>query len=147
MSRTMEQCQRLAVEAKLLAKYMPNFRFYEPRGNTYVEGWARTQGGKAFKLKVVLPPDYPYAKPRLYVLDPVQLPRYGARGTVNDVGISHSFHTFDNGPDGCVQICHTRDWDASLTLLKVLLKGVVWLEAYSAHLRTGRDIADYLRAA
>lgn len=147
MSRTMEQCQRLAVEQKLLAKYMPDFRFYDPRGDTYVEGWAQTRGGKSFKLKVMLPPEYPYAKPSLYVMSPVTLPRHGGQGTVNDVGCTHSFHTLENGPDGCVQICHTRGWDASITLVKVLLKGIVWMEAYSAHLRTGCEIADYLRAA
>jgi len=144
MTRTMEQCERFAFEAKLLAKYMSDFRFYDPRGDTYVEGWVRTTDGQRFQLRIDVPPQYPYEKPPLYVVEPNTLWRYGDNDTVNSLGRTHSFHTLSNGPDGCVQICHTRDWNASMTLLKVVLKGILWVEAYTAHLQSGRDLADYL---
>ena len=31
-----------------------------------------------------------------------------------------------------------------MTLVGVFLKGILWIEAYEAHLRTGRDLASFL---
>lgn len=141
-----EQSQRLAMEEKLVNHYMPGYRFYDRTGNTYIEGEARTNGhSHGYRLRIELPPDYPYERPDLFVVQPRVLRMYGGRGTINALGGTHSFHTGGAGPNGCVQICHTGDWDASMTCVKVLIKGHLWLEAYDAHLRTGRDIADFLR--
>jgi ubiquitin-protein ligase len=133
------------MEMKLLARYMSDFHFYDPRRATYVEGPVQTSDGRRYRIRVPIPPEYPFQEPGMYVIEPAVL-RRRTGDTVNSLGGTHSFHTKPNGPDGCVQICHTRDWDASVTLLKVVLKGVVWLEAYAAHLRTGRPIADFLAA-
>ena len=47
-------------------------------------------------------------------------------------------HTWDSR-DGCTQICHYRpaDW--------ITVKGLIWLEAYGAHLRTGNSLSNYLQ--
>jgi hypothetical protein len=56
-------------------------------------------------------------------------------------------HTLGPGPSGEVQICHWRDnrWHAGITLDKVLLKGLLWLEAYEQHLTTGQPIDGFVR--
>ncbi len=138
------QRERLAVEEKLFDHYAPNFCFYNRTGDTYIEGWANTSDGSSrFKLRLALPPDFPYDEPDLYVVSPSMLWMHGNRGTINDLGTSHAFHVYDNGCDW-VKICHSADWDASLTCLKVIIKGHLWLEGYLSHLRTGQDIADFL---
>ena len=135
---------RAQFEEGLVAKYFPGFAFLWNNGRLYVEGWVSdAAGANQFQLRVDVPSDYPHAKPSLYVVNPTTLPKRGG-GTINSEGNSHSWHTFRGGPGGCVQVCHTRSWDASLTLPKVILKGVLWIEAYAGHLRTGRDIAHFL---
>jgi len=143
--RTQEQCRRLAMEEKLLKKYMPDFRFYNKTGDTYVEGWVTPNGtSKRYRLRLDVPTEYPNEKPQLYVSSPVTLRKYDGYDTINDEGVSHSFHTLGTGHNGCVEICTVGDWDASLTCVKLLIMGVMWLEAYEAHLDSGDDIADFL---
>lgn len=141
---TETQQHRLAVEKAVVDKEMPQFRFHDLAGNTYLEGEVGTSDGSQFRLRCILHPRFPDEKPHLYVVSPSRLPRYGG-GTINALGKSHDFHTWGNGPDGCVQICHfKRDWwDSGKTLLAVLIKGVLWCEGYAMHLKTGRPIAAY----
>jgi len=143
MAWSSEQQRRLAAEKKVIAAKMPHFQFYNPSGNTYVAGLARTNFGKQYHAKVQLTQNYPYEEPELFITSPHTLWMYGG-GTINALGTTHAFHTYDNSSDGCVKICHTLDWDSSKTCLLVILKAHLWLEAYEAHLRTGRDIADFL---
>ena len=72
---------------------------------------------------------------------------FGATRTINSFGVSHAMHTLENGPSGEVQICHWRPdrWHSGITLNKVMLKGILWLEAYAQHLATGKDINDFVR--
>lgn len=144
MAWSTNQQYRLAFEKQLLARKMPHFQFYNPTGDTHVTGWARTSSGNSYQGKLVLPPDYPYDEPELFIASPRILWKHGHRGTINNEGTSHAFHTYSNERDGCVQVCHTMDWDSSKTCVLVLVKMHLWLEAYEAHLKTGRDIADYL---
>jgi hypothetical protein len=143
MSWSLEQQRRLAFEKKLIEREMGNFRFYNPTGNTYIEGWAKSNSGCRYKGRIELPPGYPYCEPDLYIVSPRTLFCHGS-GTINEVGTTHRFHTIANGR-GYVQICHTGAWDSSKTCWLVLLKLYCWIEAYEAHLKTGQDIADYLR--
>jgi hypothetical protein len=143
---SMAQRYRLALERSILAKEMPQFQFYNMNGDTYVAGWAKTSGGcQSYKLTLVLGPMYPDVMPELYIISPDTLWKYCHLGTVNAEGVSHAFHTLSNGPGGQVQICHFKPdlWDSSKTVLAVLIKGLVWLEAYEAHLRTGKNLADF----
>ena len=146
MTRSAEQCHRLAFEANLLRKYFPSFSVYEPSGKTYIEGCIRTNGGWNFRLKIDVPESYPYSKPKMYVMEPTTLYKKGNASTINSLGSSHAFHTLGNGPDGVVCICHTAGWDSSRTFIQILKKGRLWCEAYEAHLRTGKDICEYLSA-
>ena len=139
-----EQRRRLAFEEKLVARYMPDSRLYDRTGNTYIDGGARTSGGaNRYRLRICLPSSFPYGKPGLYVISPHPVWMRRRRRTLNSLGTSHAFHVNKNG-GGYLNICHTRDWDASMTCVQVLLKGILWLEAYEGHLRTGRDLADFL---
>jgi len=51
-------------------------------------------------------------------------------------------HTLENDSNGEVQICHWRQsrWDSSITLNKVMLKAMLWFEAFEQHLATGQSI-------
>ena len=141
---TKKQRIRLAVENKILASKAPGFRFYEHTrvDKTYVAGLVKTSDGYKYELKVLLGPKFPDKMPRLFVVSPNKVPKYGG-GFVNDAGLSHRFHTRGKGPDGCVEICHCSSWDPSRTIVSVLLRGVIWCEGHRRHLKTGRGIADY----
>lgn len=141
------QKRRLDFESEILAKELPQFSFHKMKRGTYISGWqGTTSGSKKYKLKLVLDKNYPHTIPHLYVISPSKLRKYNRKDTVNAEGLSHRFHTWDNGPWSCVQICHTKPilWSPAHTCVSVLLKGAIWLEAYSAHLRTGRDLCDFV---
>lgn len=55
-------------------------------------------------------------------------------------------HTWGS-KDGCTQICHYKpvEWTNDNTLYQVTMKGLIWLEAYEAHLRTGNSLSNYLQ--
>ena len=144
--RTREQCKRLVVDEKLVDKYMPGFLFRDKMGDTYVEGSVTPNGtSNSYRLRLDIPSDYPNSQPRLFVTSPVTLWKHGGRGKINDEQVSHCFHTFGTGHGGCVEICTVRDWDASMTCVKLLIMGVTWLEAYTLHLKTGEDIDTCLK--
>ncbi|MBM4029155.1 MAG: hypothetical protein FJ280_27720 [Planctomycetes bacterium] len=138
------QQTRIATERAVLREEMPQYEFYDPSGDTYVEGDVRTSDGAEFTLRCVLGRHFPDEMPRLYVASPHRLPKHDGY-SVNGEGKSHQFHTLENGPNGEVQICHFKPdwWDSSKTLVAVLLKGLWWCEAYCAHLRTGNPISNY----
>jgi len=143
--RTQEQCRRLAIDEKLVNKYMPGFRFYDKTGDTYVEGSVTPNGtSNGYRLRLDIPPDYPNSQPQLFVTSPVTLWKHRGRGKINDEGVSHCFHTLGTRHGGCVEICTVRDWDASMTCVKLLIMGVMWLEAYTQHLQTGESINERL---
>jgi hypothetical protein len=141
---TKKQRIRLAVENKILALRMPQCRFYEHKesAKTNVTGLVKTSDGCKYKLKVLLGPEFPDVMPKMYVVSPHKVPKYGG-GFVNDAGLSHKFHTRGKGPDGCVEICHCSSWDPSRNIASVLLRGVVWCEGHCRHLKTDKSIADY----
>ncbi len=142
---TPKQQYRLAFERKLLEADMPQYQFYNHVGDTYVEGTPTlTSGAGRFRLRAELPSSYPLERPRLYVWAPRVLRKRGKPRTVNALGRSHAFHTQDNHVSGVVQICYADTWDPSMCLITVFLRGMLWLEAYEAHLRTGRDLAEFL---
>ena len=139
--------QRLRLEMDIMAEHLPQFLFIPFLSETCFMGThTTTVGGQDYTLKLVLPSRYPDDRPSLYVTRPLTLDSYGYQGTLNEMGISHAFHTLDNGPDGCVQICHgkSEQWDPSQTCVGVLMKGILWVEAYDAHMSTGRNIAQIL---
>ena len=143
---SVEQCKRLAFEEAVLGLEMPQVRFYNYSHDTYVEGAFAVAGDwREYVLRVDLHDGYPDHMPSLYVMSPHTLYRAGG-GTINELGGGHAFHTRANGPGGCVEICHcsAQNWDASRTLVQVLIKGVLWLTAYQAHLETGRPLSEFM---
>ena len=142
------QICRLDLENQLLARELPQFRLYRTSYDAYVSGWQSTASrSRDYQLKLVLGSRFPDEMPQLYVVSPRTLSKYDGGGTVNAEGTSHSFHTLSNGPDGCVQICHMKPgvWNPACTCVAVLTKGIIWLEAYDAHLKTGRDLCDFCK--
>ena len=139
--------QRLEFEKKILAKYLPYFRAHL-YGNDphFVGSYKTTSGGNYYRLKLVIPKWYPNEMPWLFVVSPWRLRKHNYRGSINEEGITHCFHTMKNGPGGCVQICHFKsdNWDASQTCAAVFTKGIMWCEAYDCYLATGRSMADIL---
>jgi len=136
-----EQWGRLALEEKLIGQYFSDFQVYDHLFDTYIEGWAHTNGDRWYTGRITLPADYPFAMPRLYVLH--RLWTCDGR-ELSTLGVSHAFHVLGGGPNGGVEICHTKTWEASRTCVQVLVKLVTWLEALEAHWITGKDLGDFL---
>jgi hypothetical protein len=132
------------VENKILASKAPGFHFYEHTrvDKTYVAGRVKTSDGHKYELKVLLGPEFPDKVPKMYVVSPHKVPKYGG-GFVNNAGLSHRFHTRGKGPDGCVEICHCSSWDSSRNIMSVLIKGAIWCEAHCRHMKSGISIAKY----
>jgi len=146
---TRAQLERLALErAVLQGAGLTQFDLYYDRTRDIydVYGTAHTNVGHVFDLWIPIPKGFPETRPPLYVAKP-NLLRDAFGGTINSRGVSHDMHTLGVGPGGVVQICHWRDarWHAAITLDKVLLKGLVWLEAYEQHLTTGKPISHFVR--
>jgi hypothetical protein len=146
---TTAQLERLALEHRILQRdgltqfgvyYTSSTDRYDVTGTTY------TNAGNAYRLWSPIPQGFPNLRPPLYVLEPKVL-RTATGGSVNAMGMSHQMHTLTPRHDGLVQICHWRDarWHAGITLSKVLIKGLLWIEAYEQHLATGRSIDSFVR--
>lgn len=113
----------------------------------YLWGVHRTNAGNAYTIWSPIPIHFPYARPPVYVYEPNPLPGYRYGETINGAGLSHAMHTLSNGPNGEVQICHWRDerWHSGITLNKVMIKVVLWLEGYEQYRTSGTTISDLVR--
>ena len=144
---TTTQRERLVLEHRLLQhEGLTQFGVYHDRTrDRYDVQGTQTNSRHAYDLWIPIPRGYPDARPPLYVVRPNPLPM-ATGGTVDALGTSHAMHTLSPGPRNMVQICHWRDdrWHAGITLDKVLIKGLLWLEAYEQHLATGRPIDDFV---
>jgi len=145
---TTEQHQRLALEHRVLQQEgMGQFSIYwNSTDQTYHgEGIATTSSDRQYNLYLIIPKNFPYERPSLYITSPS--PLYTFSGSpLTSLGTSHDMHTLAPS-NGCVQICHWRDarWHSNILLHKVFLKGLLWLEAYEQHLATGRPLAEFVR--
>lgn len=141
--------ERISIENYILIRDgFSQFQIYRyTNGIYYLWGDQKSSGGKTYTIWSPLPSGYPNARPPIYIYKPNPLIGYGGTTTINSYGLSHCMHTLSNGPNGEVQICHWRDarWDSSITLNKVMLKVVIWLEAYEQHLSSGKSIAEFVR--
>ena len=145
----MNLVERLTLENQILqGDGMAQFQVFQaPSGGYYLWGEHRTNAGNAYTLWAPLPSGFPHAHPPLYIHAPNPLWGYAHRSTINSYGLSHAMHTLNNGPNNEVQICHWRSdrWHSGITLNKVMLKAILWLEAYEQHLSTGTDIDAFVR--
>ncbi len=136
----MNRTKRIDLEEKLLRKtFGPTFRFQEAEGG--VVGRIPSNAGNLYTLWLDLhtfPDDFPPA----YIVDPVLKNKAGRKLAE----ASHGMHTRERNEHGQLQICHTSSeaWSTQMSLTAVVLKLRIWIEAYEAHLKSGRPIADLL---
>ena len=140
-----EQRKRLAFEKKLLSVYFPKFEWKSPARDTFLLGPMQTNSHKmAFDLKIVVPDTYPYTRPDVFILTPCPLIGYNG---AQMKGPSANNHLLSPDADGHVQICHFHPerWTVNDTLVKVLLKARLWIEAFEGHASTGRPLDFFLK--
>lgn len=140
---------RLILENQLLqSDGLNQFQVYQSNigDSYYLSGTHYTNAGKSYCIRSPIPSRYPNSRPPVYICEPNPLSSYKIGVSINSYDISHFMHTLPNGPNGEVQICHWRDdrWHSGITLNKVMLKVVIWLEAYEQHLSTGQNISEFV---
>lgn len=144
MAWSATQLSRLELERAILRHYFPTFEWHNPADaeHAYLEGEVSTNNGARYGLRVYLSPAFPADCPAMVVSHPRPLRKRNGRELTASSG---SMHTLDQR-DGCTRICHIRPafWAPQNTIYLVLLKGRIWLEAYEAHLRTGRPVDAFL---
>ena len=137
---------RLQIEKEIVGTELPQFILIKS-GKTpcFVGDYCSTSTNDRFTLRLELPDYYPDQMPKLFITSPITLRKSGG-GRINDMGASHDYHTLGTGPRGCIQICHFDEvsWEASKTCVAVLIKGLIWLEAYCVSLLTSLSIAEII---
>jgi len=142
--------ERLVLENQILQKDgLSQFQVYRSQygESFFLSGIHRTSGGNSYTIWSPIPVLYPSRRPPVYVLEPNPLWGFRNEKKINSYGtVSHYMHTLENGQNGEVQICHWRDdrWHSGITLNKVMIKVVLWLEAYEQHLSSGDPISAFL---
>jgi hypothetical protein len=143
---TENQRVRLVYEEGLLAEEFPHFSFQDraQAGLTTVRGVHTSSANSNYSVCVWLKSGFPYEMPGLYITSPSPLYGYGGK-TIQSHQTSHAMHVWAPDWNNYVKICHCKSeyWSASNTIVSVLMKGFLWLEAFEAHLRTGRSIDAY----
>lgn len=138
------QRQRLGVEKDLLEKYFRNrVTWIDPTGDTKVEVRVTCTNERQYTLRVYIPADYPNSVPDMIVKTPSMTLLKRRDGSDLQGSPDHVY----GSRDGCTQICHFEPslWKGNNTLYQVFMKGLIWLEAYEAHRRTGQPLSAYLR--
>jgi hypothetical protein len=145
---TDDQRRRLALEHKVLQEegFSQFSVYWTQAGDTYrAAGYATSSSGYRYALDIPIPLGFPQQRPSMYLTEPC--PLLMADGSrISALGVSHNMHTLTPSSSGQVQICHWRDnrWRSGILLHKVLLKGLLWIEAYEQHLATGRPLAEFV---
>lgn len=127
--------------AALSLSLPPNmFRFCDMDSDMpYLKMVAITNSKKMYTIRVDLD-KFPESIPKVFVTKMLKN-KFGR--DLNSP--SHGMHTLSS-EHGYTQICHygSYSWRPDVSLNKVYLKCRVWLEAYEAHLQTGKNICEYL---
>ncbi|XP_068719349.1 uncharacterized protein [Montipora capricornis] len=152
MSWSSSQQKRLGYEKGILTKYFGSkVSWINPtaRGDTRVEVRVTCTNDNKYTLRVYLPSDFPNACPSMVVIPPSSkwfsyYLRTKNGDKMND--LSASYHTLE-GIDGFTCICHFNKslWTDNNTIYQVVMKGMIWLEAYEAHRRTGKSMEAFLQ--
>lgn len=145
----MSMASRMIIErARLHEKGLDQFTIYQDSntGQYEVLGTTYSSSNRAYELWLPVPRLYPEARPPLYVTHPNPL-YLASGGLLRELSTSHAMHTLEAHPSGYIQICHWRDerWHAGITLDRVFIKGLLWLEAYEQHLATGESLSSFVR--
>lgn len=143
--RSRKQSGRILFEKRVVPQYFRGARFYDSPAGTYLDFRTGRNGRRQdYLLRAELPPDYPHQEPGLFIQSPRILPMFQAQGVLNYRDTSYCWHIHKNREDDRVKVCYTRGWDASMNCVLVLLRGIIWIDAYENHLNTGETIADYI---
>lgn len=134
---------RLAIEKEKLEKYFRLGVFWiDPENETKVEVLLKSNSDREFKLRIYIPSDFPNSCPLLVVVSPEKLYMKNGQRLPET---SDAFHTLED-VDNFHRICHFHppSWTADITLFQVFMKGRIWIEAYEAHLATGKKMDEFL---
>ncbi|MBN2068489.1 MAG: hypothetical protein JW739_02525 [Opitutales bacterium] len=137
--------QRYNIEYAILQRNFPGRFLFKKKGQELsLDMGMKTSAGKVYRIEIRIPRDYPASVPIVLLNYPDTLRTY--RGELlADISPSHAMHTL--APQaGVLQLCHYKleNWHPNVTLYKVALKCLIWLEAYENHLTTGRPLTEYL---
>lgn len=141
-----EQRNRLALEYKLLQKYGFNFTFSCPTDSERCElrGELQTSYGNSYRIRIKIP-NFPERCPEVYIINPAMYDYWGKN--LLEYGTSHKMHLWAP-QNGEVHICLYKSeyWSNNETLTKLIMKALMWLEAYEQHRKTGFDLAYFVRS-
>lgn len=139
---------RLRMEHQIMQMNFPKrFVFVMNTPMPYVDLGLRSNSDKTYRLRIMIPNDYPNSLPKVYMTFPKPLRDYDGRD-LKEKDYSHDMHLLGPDDNGNIQLCHYKDenWHANVTLYKIALKARIWIEAYEGHLRTGRPIDAFVRS-
>jgi hypothetical protein len=110
---------RLYLEQQKLDHYFPQFSFAQSRTSGYlsVVGFLRTNAGRNYSLKIVLPSDYPHGIPAIF-----------PQGWT-----AKCPHIY---PPGNLCIMKSEQWRPFYTIAFVVAKSGIWLNKYDVYQRT-----------
>lgn len=140
------QRNRLAIEKEILQRWFSDkvtwIKPTEP-SDARVELDIESSYDKPYKLRVYLHEDFPNSCPHMAIVHPTNLP---TRNKSQIPLLDQHFHTLGLTKDGFTKLCHFSPdrWTAENTLYQVLMKGIMWIEAYEGHLATGNSMDTYL---
>ena len=137
------QRTRLAIEKEKLEHYFRlGVTWIDPQHETKVEVFLKSNSDKEYKLRIYIPVDFPNSCPVLVVVSP---PKLLLKNGLRLPQMDDSFHTLED-THGFHRICHfyPPDWTGDITLYQIFMKGRLWIEAYEAHLETGKDMDVFL---
>lgn len=136
---------RLKIEQTILERSFPGRYQLRAEGMFIIlEVLLRVSAGSHFRLMLRIAPDYPSSIPQAFIKEPAILKDFHGHDLVR-ISPSHPMHLLK--PEArMVQLCHYRqeNWHSNVTLYKVVLKCLIWLEAYQNHLQSGRPLTDFL---
>jgi len=144
----MIEIKRLRMEEQILEMQFPNRYVFVGIGteSPYVDVGLRSNAGNAYRIRIMLPLDYPNSLPKVLLTYPQPLYTSDAQNLL-DVGVSHAMHTL-SPESGFIQLCHYKqdNWHPNVTIYKVALKARIWIEAYEGHKRTGQPIDHFVHS-
>jgi len=137
----------MVTQKEILESELPHFAFQDldQYGLTTIRGQHTSAAGFVYCLAVWLKGGAPHEMPGLYVLSPSPLMSHGNLVPMNSYGNSHRMHTWETdwAPYTKICFCKAEYWNPAETIVGILFKGFLWLEAYEVHCRTGHPIDDY----
>ena len=143
--------ERFNAELRTLAQYFgkqvrppKNWSMSADDRLRWLEMGVSSQSGKRYTIHIRLD-GFPEVLPKVYIKSP--RPLRDCRG--NALGCSGAMHVLPPDSDGSTQVCHygATQWSANTGLVKVVLRVLLWLNAYEMHLQTGRNIDSWLNHA